>query len=329
MKATAGGIGSILFGVAAASVSFLLVLGSFALAIRESGIPAARLAPFTATFILTPVPTATFPVATLPAGAPTFTLQNSGSATLSRTVTATFTPTLPPPPPSCQPPSGWVAIVVAPGETLDSLAQAYGTTVEALALANCLIVDTLLPGTILYVPPLSPTAPPVVICGPPARWVFYFVQPGDTLYHIAWSFGITVSQLQSANCLGGSTTIHVGQRLYVPNVPIRTPIYTLTSTPTATLTDTATPLLPTSTATPTATLPELPSSTPSPTATETPTPTGAPADTPTPTPTPSPIPPSETPTTPTEAPTATAVPTDTPFPSATPFTPEPTTPTPP
>jgi LysM repeat protein len=49
------------------------------------------------------------------------------------------------------------------------------------------------------------------------------VQPGDTLYHIATSYGITTEQLQRANCLGSSTTIRIGQLLWVPNLPTLTP----------------------------------------------------------------------------------------------------------
>ena len=41
--------------------------------------------------------------------------------------------------------------------------------------------------------------------------------------------GTTVAQLQKANCLGRSTTIRVGQRLYVPHLP---PVQAPTRTPT-------------------------------------------------------------------------------------------------
>ena len=104
---------------------------------------------------------------------------------------------------------------------------------------------------------------------------YYIVQAGDNLYRIALSYGITYPQLQRANCMGGSTTIYAGQRLWVPNVPTRTPVPgitvipdfpTETSTPTQTATATSTSTsIPTSTWTatqpPTATSTTIPTET--------------------------------------------------------------------
>jgi hypothetical protein len=60
-------------------------------------------------------------------------------------------------------------------------------------------------------------------CGPPGSWVrAHVVQRGDTLFRIATSYGVTYPQLQRANCMGSSTTIYTGQRLWVPNIPPRT-----------------------------------------------------------------------------------------------------------
>jgi len=53
-------------------------------------------------------------------------------------------------------------------------------------------------------------------CGSPNTWVVYIVQPGDSLYHVSQIYGVTVAELQRANCLGSSTTLHTGQLLYVP-----------------------------------------------------------------------------------------------------------------
>ena len=172
-------------------------------------------------------------------------------------LTITFTPLPPsadlyPPPASCPPPLGWSRITVQAGDTLDSIAKEYGTTKEELILANCLITEVIIPGTILYVPGVPPTEPPIQ-CGPPAGWIFYTVQPGDTLFSIGLSYGVTVAELQFANCMGSSTLIRAGTRLFVPNVPTRTP--TTESNPPA-------PATPRPSNTPSPTL--RPSSTPTP-----------------------------------------------------------------
>jgi hypothetical protein len=131
--------------------------------------------------------------------------------------------------------------------------------------------------TELYAPSANPTYT-VIPCGAPAGWVYYIVQPGDTLYHIGQLYRSTVSQLQQANCLGASTSIYAGQRLWVPNVSTSTP----PSTPIEIEFDTVTPIpsdTPPPTPTPTATNTDLPTPTatsapPTPTPTSSPSPTG-------------------------------------------------------
>jgi len=134
-------------------------------------------------------------------------------------------------PASCTPPSGWIRITTGTGDTVYSLAQRYKTTAESLNAANCLTAAELPAGTGLYVPPV-PTVT-VIPCGPPAGWVRnYIVRPGDTLFRIALAYNITYPQLKRANCMGSSTTIYSGQRLWVPNVPTRTPVPGITTIPT-------------------------------------------------------------------------------------------------
>jgi LysM repeat protein len=207
------------------------------------------------------------------------------------------TPT-PLPPTSCPPPMGWSSHTVESGETLST-----GLSIEQLRQANCLLVDTLLPGTLVYLPPLSTfTAIPasqtpaisvtvtrtLVPCGPPAGWVRYTVRTGDTLYALSRAYGVSVYQLQAANCLPSANFIVAGQILYVPNGPTRTPTPTVTGTRTPTVVVTLSTHTPTTTVTPTATITITLTATP--TATEvppsaTPTPTETPTDTPTETPT--------------------------------------------
>ncbi|MBU0511951.1 MAG: LysM peptidoglycan-binding domain-containing protein [Chloroflexi bacterium] len=272
-------------GLLAALVSIIIIGGSFAISFAENGLSLA-LAP-TPAFTSTIPPTVVIP--TTRPGEPTHTPSPSPHPA---------TPTsLPSPTSSCPMPSEWVIITLSPGDTLNSLAQLYNITPEALAEANCLVISKLTPGTTLYVPgPLpTPTWPPIptplpVHCGPPQGWVLYTVQQGDTLYSIGVAHGVNVAQLQAANCMGHSTIIKVGQRIYVPNVPTKTPSATATATPT--LTPTLTPIPPTATHTLEATTAVAPSDTPTPTATvptetpsATPTPTNTSTDTPTPSPT--------------------------------------------
>jgi membrane protease YdiL (CAAX protease family)/LysM repeat protein len=140
-------------------------------------------------------------------------------------------------------------------------------------------------------------------CGIPQGWVVYTVHSGDTLSGLSLLFGVSVAQLQNANCLT-TTVIHTRQSLYVPFLPIpNTP-----SPNTATPFPSATSMLETDTP-----APATPSDTPLP-QTDTDTPHPAVTDTPLPVPTDTPVP----------VPTATSppVPTDTP-PSAPTTTPGP------
>ena len=219
-------------GVIIAIVSVVLVLGGIFLSLAE-----------------------TLPQSATPTQTPALqTATETATASPSATATQPFVA-----PASCTPPVGWVRILTATGDTIYSLAQRYKTSAENLSAANCLTSFDLSVGYVLYVPPV-PTVT-IIPCGPPAGWVkTHIVQAGDNLYRIALSYGLTYPQLQRANCMGGSTTIYAGQRLWVPNISTRTPVPgvtvipdfpTETSLPTAiTLTaiDTATEI-PTATAT--------------------------------------------------------------------------------
>lgn len=79
-------------------------------------------------------------------------------------------------------------------------------------------------------PPPSPTqgptpTPPSVLyptCTPPAGWRPYSVQPGDTLYSLAWRAGTSPLLIQQANCLVGET-LTPGRILYLPPQFFTTP----------------------------------------------------------------------------------------------------------
>jgi len=211
--------------------------------------------------------------ATLPLSFPTPTITASPIQSETPTATQTATPlatdtvlNILVTPTACTPPVGWIRIIAGAADTIYSIAQRYKTTAESLSAANCLLSAELPAGYALYVPPV-PTVT-VIPCGPPIGWVrTHIVQPGDTLFRIALSYGTTYPQLQRANCMGSSTIIYAGQRLWVPNVPTRTPIPGTTNVPDLpTSTNTSLPVA--TTVTPSSTLPptETFTVTPSPTA---------------------------------------------------------------
>lgn len=221
-------------GVIIALISVILVIGGISLALSETLPSQATPTPIPPTISLI-FPTATYTVS--PALSETATGTPTESATPSLTDTVYVTNTLFVQA-SCTPPTGWTRIITSATDTIYALAQRYKTTAENLGAANCLSSFDIPPGLTLYVPPV-PTVT-VIPCGPPAGYVRrYVVRPGDNLYRIAISYGITYQQLQRANCMGSSTTIYSGQLLWVPNIPTRTPVPTPTIPPTATPTDTA------------------------------------------------------------------------------------------
>lgn len=259
-------------GLLLAAFSAALVIGGISLALAESYVPE----------IPTPKETPAAPA----------TITNTPVSQVSL-----FTPETQPvisetasPPASCQPPANWIPITVGSGEDLTTLALRYQSTTEELSQANCLLSSDLPTSSVLYVPPIpTDTVPP---CGPPTGWVRYTVKAGNTMYSISHAYGISIPELQYANCIPSNQYgISTGQSLWVPNVAItRTPFAsatatltpisiifpTLTSSPTATFTATITNT-PTSTSTPTATV-APPTATPTATATV----TSFPSSTPTP-----------------------------------------------
>ena len=229
----------------------------------------------------------------------------------------TKTPTTPKP--SCgNIPQGWIPHVVQVGDTLARLSLASGATVAEIGQANCLTNNIIYLGTEIYLPPLPPTRPP---CGPPAWWVRYTVNAGETMYSLATSRGTTVYAVMQANCLT-SPYLVAGRAIFLPPLPAtetppppppptepppppptETPVIptatatpvTPTSTavpPTPTVTASATAVPPTLTATPTVTpvAPVTATFTPLPPPTDTPTPLPAPTETATPLPTDTPAP---------------------------------------
>ncbi len=87
-----------------------------------------------------------------------------------------------------------------------------GISVRRFALLLTLVVMVM----VALVPVPAMAAPAASTAAAPAMSITYVVKPGDTLSQIARYYGTTVSAIMSANGLS-SSTIFVGQRLYIPS----------------------------------------------------------------------------------------------------------------
>ncbi len=97
------------------------------------------------------------------------------------------------------PETGVIEYVVQPGDTLWSIAQRFGTTVNAIKALNNLTSDVLMIGQVLLIPGTAIT---------------YIVRPGDTLWFIAQRFGTTVNEIKALNNLT-SDILTIGQTLII------------------------------------------------------------------------------------------------------------------
>lgn len=209
----------LLKGLLMALTSSLVVMGAFILSLAE-GKSWIDFPPIAMATQVTVVPFPTWPT---PASA--------GAVTSVPTVLPSPLASLLP---GCPTPAGWQEYAIKQGDTLQSLSERFGASPEDLRQGNCLMTNSLIPGTLLYVPPQSPTetnAPEataaVTFCGPPSGWVTYVVQPSDTLFALSLQYGVSVPQLQLANCLGNSTVIRYGASLFVPYArPVSRQTYT-------------------------------------------------------------------------------------------------------
>lgn len=163
----------------------------------------------------------------------------TATATATATVTPTFTPT---PTPTATP----ITYQILPGDTLERIAQQYGTTVDLLAQQNnianvhqidvgqILVIPTAIPPTATAT--LVPTAAPTTILTTDA-YTIYVVQAGDSLSQIAVDHNTTVAAISQLNGITNPRTIFVGQRLRIPSA-VGTPVSPPNGQPQATATPT-------------------------------------------------------------------------------------------
>lgn len=162
----------------------------------------------------TPLPTATrTPRAT---AAPTDTASPSATATrtprptATRTLTPTLTPSSTATPTATRTPRPTATRTLTPTATPSSTVT---PTATHTATPTATLTATL---TSSPTPSLTPTGQ----CGPPAGWVQYTIQRGDTLSGLSVRYRTTIGALRQANCLTGDV-IYAGRLLWVPNVTPR------------------------------------------------------------------------------------------------------------
>lgn len=104
--------------------------------------------------------------------------------------------------------------IVQPGETLFSIAQLYGTTVDEIIRLNNLTNTNISIGQELIISGETPTPQPPVIPVPPNTGI-HIVRAGDTLFSLARLYDTTVDELRRLNNLT-TDTLRIGQQLIIP-----------------------------------------------------------------------------------------------------------------
>lgn len=118
---------------------------------------------------------------------------------------------------------------VAAGDTVFSIAQRHGTSVDAVLAANGLTrASVIYPGQQLALtgssaPPPAAAAPATPPAPVAAGSQTHAVAAGDTLFAIAKKYGTTVAQLYALNGLASGAIIYPGQNLVVAAAPVTAP----------------------------------------------------------------------------------------------------------
>jgi murein DD-endopeptidase MepM/ murein hydrolase activator NlpD len=125
---------------------------------------------------------------------------------------------------------GGTAIVVAQGETIDTISRRHGVPASAILQANNMThAAQLQPGQRLVIPRVQhqmshapQVAPPTTrVAGPahiPASSSAHVVRPGETIYSLARHYRITPMAIAKANNVGLDHRVKVGDRVTIPGM---------------------------------------------------------------------------------------------------------------
>jgi len=114
-------------------------------------------------------------------------------------------------------PSTGVVHVVRWGENLFRIALRYGTTVQAIAVANGIAnPNCIYAGQRLIIPGHGHDHGTGCYSGCGTGGFWYTVKCGDTLSGLAWRYGRNMWAIAKANGIKNPNCIYAGQKLYIP-----------------------------------------------------------------------------------------------------------------
>jgi LysM repeat protein len=142
-----------------------------------------------------------------------------------------------PSPTRCATPQGWISYKIRNGDSLELLAAAVNVSVQVLKEANCLVGDSLIPGSTIYLPSDIPSVTSTFVataaqiaCTPPPNWTEHIMQPDENLLSLSQKYHVRIADLISANCYQNATILRAGDTIYLPYPEITTPTPTPVST---------------------------------------------------------------------------------------------------
>jgi LysM repeat protein len=126
--------------------------------------------------------------------------------------------------------------IVQPGDTLFSIAEAYGVSIAELSQANGLSAEPVLhPDEALIIPiPTTADADPLPTAAPSSEQAQHTVQQGESLQDIVQRYGVSLQRLLEANNLTSGAGVGAGDTLVIPLNGDSTPAPTLAPTATPT-----------------------------------------------------------------------------------------------